>query len=94
MSARANPCHNAWSESLPGAAAPALRAACGWLSRSARLIATLKTEMLQDGCFLNATDARTELFAFIEAYYNTHRKHSALAYFSPTQFEAKSSALN
>ena len=73
MSARANPYHNAWSESLIG---------------------TLKTEMLQDGCFLTAADARTELFAFIEAYYNTHRKHSALNYLSPAQFESHSSALN
>lgn len=73
MSARANPYHNAWSESLIG---------------------TLKTEMLQDGCFLTAADARTELFAYIEAYYNTHRKHSALNYLSPAQFESKSSALN
>ena len=73
MSARANPYHNAWSESFIG---------------------TLKTEMLQDGCFLNAADARTELFAFIEAYYNTHRKHSALKYLSPAQFESHPSTLN
>ena len=73
MSARANPYHNAWSESFIG---------------------TLKTEMLQDGCFLTDADARTEIFAFIEAYYNTHRKHSALNYLSPVQFEAKSFSLN
>ena len=41
-------------------------------------IGTLKLEMLQDGCFENAIDARTEIFAYIEGYYNTHRKHSAL----------------
>lgn len=51
-------------------------------------IGTLKLEMLQGGCFQNAADARTEIFDFIEAYYNTHRKHSALAYKSPSQFEA------
>ena len=73
MSARANPSHNAWSESCIG---------------------TLKTEMLADGCFRDAADARTELFAFIEAYDNTHRKHSALAYLSPAQFESKSASLN
>jgi len=42
-------------------------------------IGTLKGEMLQNGCFQNATDARTEIFDYIEGYYNTHRKHSALA---------------
>jgi transposase InsO family protein len=52
-------------------------------------IGTLKLEMLQDGCFENAHDARTEIFDYIEGYYNTHRKHSALDYKSPTQFEAQ-----
>jgi putative transposase len=51
-------------------------------------IGTLKLEMLQDGCFQNAADARTEIFDYIEGYYNTHRKHSALGYKTPSQFEA------
>jgi transposase InsO family protein len=51
-------------------------------------IGTLKLEMLQDGCFENAEDARTEIFEYIEGYYNTHRKHSALGYKTPNQFEA------
>ncbi len=73
MSARANPYHNAWTESFMG---------------------TLKTEMLQDGCFIGAADARTEIFAYIESYYNTRRKHSALEYRTPTQFEAEKISLN
>lgn len=73
MSARANPYHNAWTESFMG---------------------TLKTEMLQDGCFINEADARTELFAYIETYYNTHRRHSSLAYLSPAEFEAQYLSLN
>lgn len=56
-SARANPDHNAWTESF---------------------MDTLKAEMLQDGCFINAHDARTEIFDSIDSYYNNHRKHSAL----------------
>ena len=67
MSARANPYHNAWTESFMG---------------------TLKAEMLQNGRFLNASDARTELFAFIDSYYNTQRMHSSLSYRSPAHFEA------
>ena len=73
MSARANPYHNAWTESFMG---------------------TLKTEMLQSGCFIDERDARTELFAFIEGYYNTHRKHSSLGYRTPNQFEAELNSLN
>ena len=55
---------------------------------------TLKSEMLQDGRFIDATDARTEIFDYIDAYYNNHRKHSALGYQTPAQFEAKIHSLN
>lgn len=47
----------------------------------------LKAELLQDGLFDNLEDARTEIFEYIEMYYNTHRKHSALNYQSPMQQE-------
>ena len=67
MSARANPYHNAWTESFIG---------------------TLKNEMLQGGSFIDGRDARTEIFDFIEGYYNIHRKHSSLSYQTPAQFEA------
>lgn len=50
---------------------------------------TLKREMLQDGAFETAEDAQSELFGFIEGYYNTQRKHSALGYLSPSQFETQ-----
>ena len=52
-------------------------------------IGTLKTEMLQGGTFHNHADAKIELFAYIEAYYNTHRKHSALGYKNPASYEAQ-----
>jgi len=52
-------------------------------------IGTLKLEMLQDGCFETASDARTEIFEYIEGYYNTHRTHSAIGYQTPSQFEAQ-----
>jgi len=57
-------------------------------------IGTLKHEMLQGGCFENASDARTEIFEYIEGYYNTHRKHSALGYKTPIQFEAQNYSAN
>jgi putative transposase len=52
-------------------------------------IGTLKHEMLQGGCFDSASDARTEIFEYIEGYYNTHRKHSSIGYKTPIQFEAQ-----
>lgn len=55
---------------------------------------TLKSEMLQGGCFLDHDDAQTEIFAYIKSYYNTCRKHSALAYQTPAQFEAQLQSLN
>jgi len=57
-------------------------------------IGTLKLEMLQDGCFEDASDARTEIFEYIEGYYNTHRKHSAIGYCTPAQFEAQIHSAN
>ncbi len=46
-----------------------------------------KTELLQDGAFENLQDAQTEIFEYIEMYYNTKRRHSSLMYESPDNFE-------
>lgn len=47
----------------------------------------LKAELLEGGVFLGVEDARTEIFDYIEIYYNRERKHSSLGYQSPEQFE-------
>ena len=47
----------------------------------------LKAELLQNGSFLNLEDARTEIFEYIEMYYNNQRRHSALDYQSPLDYE-------
>ncbi|UHG94983.1 IS3 family transposase (plasmid) [Spirosoma oryzicola] len=47
----------------------------------------LKAELLEGGAFLSVEDGRTELFDYIEIYYNRVRKHSSLSYKSPDQFE-------
>lgn len=57
---------------------------------SESFMGTLKREMLQGGRFEDATDARLEIFEYIEAYYNNQRKHSALGYLTPNQFEDQS----
>ena len=48
-----------------------------------------KAELLQDGIFETIEDARTEIFEYIEMYYNTIRLHSSLNYQSPNVFEIK-----
>jgi putative transposase len=47
----------------------------------------LKAELFENGVFRSLDDARTELFDYIECYYNRIRKHSSLGYISPEQFE-------
>ena len=51
------------------------------------MIGTLKAEMLQGDSFDSVEDAYTEIFAYIESYYNRSRKHSSLGYQSPIKFE-------
>ena len=46
-----------------------------------------KAELLQDGLFETIEDAQTEIFEYIEMYYNTIRLHSSLSYKSPLQYE-------
>jgi transposase InsO family protein len=48
-----------------------------------------KAELLQDGIFENLEDAHTEIFEYIEMYYNTKRIHSSLNYQSPDTYEKK-----
>ena len=57
-------------------------------------IGTLKREMLRGGTFIDEGDARMEIFEYVEAYYNNQRKHSAIDYLTPNQFEAKILTLN
>jgi len=56
--------------------------------------ASLECELLDRHLFRTHSQARTALFDYIEGFYNTHRRHSALGYLSPAEFErqAKESA--
>jgi transposase InsO family protein len=51
--------------------------------------ATLKTECA-DHRFASRAEARQAIFEFIEVWYNRHRRHSALNYLTPAEFEALS----
>jgi transposase InsO family protein len=46
-----------------------------------------KAELLQGGAFDDLEDAQTEIFEYIEMYYNPIRRHSSLGYISPGAFE-------
>ena len=49
--------------------------------------ATLECELIDRTCFPTHATARSELFDYIEGWYNPHRRHSALNYESPINFE-------
>ena len=51
--------------------------------------ATLKTELFGSYVPVSRAEARSMIFEYIEVYYNRRRKHSALGYMSPVDFEAK-----
>ena len=48
---------------------------------------TLKLECLYRRSFQTRSDVRAEVFSFIEGFYNSYRRHSALGYKSPVEFE-------
>ena len=49
--------------------------------------ATLECELLERRRFKTQIEARLAVFDFIEGWYNPHRRHSALAYRSPVEYE-------
>jgi putative transposase len=51
--------------------------------------ATLEIELLMQHTFATRKAARLALFDFIEGFYNSHRRHSALGYLSPAEFERR-----
>lgn len=46
-----------------------------------------KAELIEGGIFESIEQARTEIFSYIEGYYNRIRRHSSLGYLSPLEFE-------
>jgi putative transposase len=46
-----------------------------------------KTEIIEDGQFEDIDQARSEIFSYIEGYYNRVRLHSSLGYLSPLEYE-------
>jgi len=54
--------------------------------------ATLECELLNRRSFKTQVEARMMVFDFIEGWYNPHRRHSALDYLSPIDYERIHSA--
>jgi putative transposase len=51
--------------------------------------ASLECELLQRRSFKSKVEARSALFTYIEGWYNPRRRHSALGYLSPMNFEER-----
>ena len=49
--------------------------------------ATMKGELIGDQVFATRAEAKSEIFRYIEVFYNRARLHSALGFQSPVDFE-------
>lgn len=58
------------------------------------LFSRYKAELLEGGAFEELEEAKMETFEYFEQYYNPIRRHSALGYLSPKQFEQKWELIN
>ena len=55
--------------------------------------ATLACELLDRRRFGSHAEARMAVFRFIEGWYNPRRRHSALGYLSPIDYETRALAV-
>jgi transposase InsO family protein len=52
-----------------------------------RCFATLKKELIHGRSWPSKAELRTEVFEYIEVFFNRRRRHSTLGFLSPAQFE-------
>lgn len=57
-----------------------------------RFFGTLKTEVVYQQRFATRSEARHAVFEYIEVFYNRQRRHSALGYLNPVEYEARQRA--
>jgi transposase InsO family protein len=83
----------------PSAAAAGRPASCRRWARPATattlnalaesFFASLERELVARSRWRTHAEARTAVFGFVEVFYNRRRRHSALGYLGPAQFEAR-----
>ena len=79
---------------LPSAASMGSTGDCYDNALCERCLATLECERLDRRNYRTQAEARMSVFQYIEGWYNPHRRHSALGYFSPMDFEKTSSVVD
>ena len=56
-------------------------------AQAERFFSRFKAELVEGGIFESIEDAKSEVFSYIEGFYNRSRPHSSLGYKSPLEFE-------
>ena len=56
-------------------------------SMAESFVSTLKRELIHRHSWRNRQTARTAIFEYVEGFYNTRRRHSALGHLSPSEYE-------
>ena len=51
--------------------------------------ATLECELIDRHVWRNRQEGENAIFDFVEAFYNRQRRHSALGYLSPAEYERR-----
>jgi transposase InsO family protein len=54
--------------------------------------ATLKPELVHRRHYATRAEAKHDIFAYIEGFYNRTRRHSTIGYISPIEIELKAAA--
>ena len=50
-------------------------------------MSTIKSELVRRHTFKTRDQARLAVFSYIEGFYNPRRRHSAIGYLSPLEYE-------
>ena len=63
------------------------RGNCNDKAQAESFFSRFKAELVENGIFESVEQARSEVFTYIEGYYNRVRLHSSLGYKSPLEYE-------